>query len=135
MAQVSTRPDIDLDDDVLDIILHYPPLTADRHYITITVENGIVSLSGHTSNSISRKYLVDKVAEIPGVVGVNADGLYDDASINLEVGQVILPGVLANTRYGTVVLSGKLPPDGDAASVAMRVTEIAGVRRVVTTFM
>lgn len=135
MAQVSTRPDIDLDDDVLDIILHYPPLTADRHYITITVENGIVSLSGHTSNSISRKYLVDKVAEIPGVVGVNADGLYDDASLNLEVGQVILPGVLANTRYGTVVLSGKLPPDGDAASVAMRVTEIAGVRRVVTTFM
>lgn len=131
----ATRPDIDIDDDVLDIILRYPPLTADRHHINIKVEGGVVSLSGHTSNPISRKYLVDKVADIPGVVGVDADLLYDDASINLGAGQVIQPGVLANSRYGIVVLSGKVPPEVDAAALAQRVAEIAGVRRVVTAFM
>jgi osmotically-inducible protein OsmY len=135
MTQASARrPDIDIDDDVLDIILHYPPLAADRHHLTIRVENGIVSLSGHTSNPISRKYLVDKVAEIPGVVGVNADALYDDASINLNVGRMIPPGVLANTRYGIVVLSGKLPSDVNVDTLVGQVAEIAGVRRVVTGF-
>ena len=135
MTQASTRkPDIDIDDDVLSIILHYPPLTADRHHIHIKVQDGIVSLSGHTSNPISRKYLVDKVAEIPGLVGVSADMLYDEASISLKAGQVIPPGVLVNVRYGVVLLSGKLPPEVDADSLAMRVAEIPGVVRVVTNF-
>jgi osmotically-inducible protein OsmY len=134
MAQVSTRPDIDIDDDVLNIILHYPPLAADRHHIHIEVQDGTVSLSGHTSNPISRKYLVEKVAGIPGVIGVSADLLYDEASISLNAGQVISPGVLVNVRYGTVLLSGKVPADVDADALAMRVAEIPGVMRVVTTF-
>ena len=135
MTQASTRrPDIDIDDDVLSLILRYPPLAADRHHIHLKMQDGIVFLSGNTSNPISRKYLVDKVAEIPGVVGVNADGLYDEASISLAAGQVIPLGVLTNVRYGTVLLSGKLPPDADVDSVAMRVAGIPGVLRVVTTF-
>ena len=132
MASV-TRPDLDLDDDVLDIIVRYPPLAADRHHINIKVENGVIFLSGHTSTAISRRYLVDRVAEIPGVVGVNTDQLYDDPTIVREVGQVLPLGVIANSRYGNVVLSGNEPPDADA--LIERVAQIPGVRRVIPAFI
>jgi osmotically-inducible protein OsmY len=135
MAQApSTRPDIDIDDDVLNIILRYPPLAADHHHIRIHVENGVVHLSGHTSSPINRRYLLDRVIALPGVTEVLAGNLYDDVSISLEAGQVITTGVIANARYGTVVLSGTLLPDADADSVAMRVAQIPGVQRVVTAF-
>jgi osmotically-inducible protein OsmY len=135
MTQLSTlRPDIDIDDDVLSIILRYPPLAADRHHLHINVVNGVVHLSGHTATTISRRYLVERVSQIPGVVGVNADMLYDDVSVSLEAGQVVPPGVIANSRYGTVVLTGTLPPDADADTVAMRVAQLPGVKRVLTAF-
>jgi hypothetical protein len=133
MAQVA-RPDIDIDDDVLNIILRYPPLTNDRHHIDMWVEDGVVFLKGHTATPINRRYLLERISEIPDVVGVNADGFYDDANISLDVGQVVPPGVLANSRYGTVVLSGKLPADTDVDAIAMRVAQIPGVQRVITSF-
>lgn len=126
------RPDMDIDADVLDIILRYPPLVSDRHHIQVKVNDGVVALIGHTSTPINRGYLVDRVAALPGVVDVNAEALYDDANISLATGQVLPPGVIANTYYGTVVLSGKAPADVD--TVAMRVAQIPGVVRVVTTF-
>ncbi|HLU10298.1 MAG TPA: hypothetical protein VK003_11565, partial [Oceanobacillus sp.] len=95
--------------------------------------NGVIFLSGHTSTAISRRYLVDRVAEIPGVVGVNADQLYDDPTIVREVGQVLPLGVIANSRYGNVVLSGKEPPDADA--LVERIAQIPGVRRVIPAFI
>jgi hypothetical protein len=133
MTQYSTvRPDIDIDADVVDIIVRYPPLAMDRHHIQVKVENGVVYLSGHTTTPINRRYLVDRVAVLPGVIGVNADGLYDDVNISLAAGQLIPTGVIANSHYGTVVLSGKAPTDVDG--VAMRVAQIPGVVRVVTLF-
>ncbi|CAG1771662.1 hypothetical protein BAC2_01874 [uncultured bacterium] len=126
------RPDMDIDADVIDIILRYPPLVSDRHHIQVKVNDGVVSFIGHTSNPINRGYLVDRVMALPGVVDVNAEALYDDVNISLATGQVLPTGVIANTYYGTVVLSGKAPADVD--TVAMRVAQVPGVVRVVTTF-
>lgn len=133
MTQSSTiRPDMDIDDDVAGIIVRYPPLATDRHHIRVNVENGVVYLSGHTTTPINRRYLVDRVAALPGVVGISDEALFDDVSISLATGQAIPKGVIANSYYGTVVLSGKAPADVD--SVAMRVAQIPGVVRVVTMF-
>jgi osmotically-inducible protein OsmY len=133
MAQLSTvRPDMDIEEDVASIIARYPPLASDRHHIHVNAEDGIVYLSGNTSTPINRRYLVDRVLALPGVAGVNAEKLFDDATINLEVGQVIPTGVIANAHDGAVVLSGERPADPD--TLAQRIAQIPGVTRVVTIF-
>ena len=133
MTQVpDIRPDIDIEADVEDIIARYPPLTSDRHHIHVKADSGVVFISGNTTTPINRRYLVDRVLLIAGVREVNAEKLFDDASISLEAGQVIPQGVIANSYYGAVVLSGKAPADPDA--VAQRLVQIPGVVRVVTMF-
>lgn len=130
--QTTTRPDIDIEADIIDIILRYPPLAADRHHINITVQNGVVHVSGNTISGINRGYLLQQLATVPNVVGVDDTLFYDDNTITREAGQLIPTGVMVNTTYGVVVLSGKQPDDVD--TVAMKVAQIPGVVRVVTIF-
>ena len=135
MSEVrAERTDLDIEDDVERILAHYPPLTNDRHYIVVTVQNGVVTASGHTRTTITRRYLVNALAQIPDVSQVNADNLYNDDSIRLEIARLIPVGVIANMMYGTVILTGTLPSGANEAELVAAVDNVPGVRAVRTQF-
>jgi osmotically-inducible protein OsmY len=129
------RPDIDIHNDILDLIVHYPPLNADRHHIHVEVNNGAVVIHGHTRSPITLRYLLDVIDEVEGVQSVDASRFYSEEAIRLEAGRVIPPGVLVNNRYGTLVLSGKLPNGMTIDELVAAVSNIPGVERVVTEFL
>jgi osmotically-inducible protein OsmY len=130
----ATRPDIDVQDDIYDFVAHYPPLQADRHHFSVEVSDGNVILSGHVKSPITERYLVDRAKDVRGVGSVNSDRLYNEEEIRLEVGRRIPKGVIANTVYGTVILTGMPPQDKSAESVVNDVAQVPGVQRVVTQF-
>jgi len=128
------RPAIDIEEDIRDVIAHYPPLQADRRHIDLEVKNGEVTLSGHVKSLNTRRYFLDQVPAISGVRDVKSDRLYTEESIRLESGRRIPQGVIANAVYGTVVLTGTLPDGKTAEDVVKEVAQIDGVERVVTKF-
>jgi osmotically-inducible protein OsmY len=130
----ATRPDIDIQDDIYDFVAHYPPLQADRYHFSVEVSEGNVTLSGHVKSPIIEGYLVEHTKEVRGVLSVNSDRLYNEEEIRLEVGRRISTGVIANTVYGTVILTGKPPQNKSAEAVVNDVAQVAGVQRVVTQF-
>lgn len=130
-----TRPDIDIIEDIEDIIAHYPPAMRDRRHIHISAQAGHVTLTGNVMSPNTRAVLLEKIASVAGVQSVNADRLYDDESIRLDVGRLIESGsMFARIEYGTVVLSGYVPAGKTADEYARQVAQVSGVRRVVTTF-
>jgi osmotically-inducible protein OsmY len=130
----ATRPDIDIQNDIYDLVAHYPPLQADRHYFTVEVRDGKVTLSGHVKSPITEHYFADRVKDVPGVRSVNHDHLYNEEEIRLAVGRRIANGVIANALYGTVILTGTTPQDMSGDAVVNDVAQVAGVQRVVTQF-
>lgn len=134
-VQESTRQDPDILEAIQTIIARYPPLTADRHRIDVTVQAGVVILNGHVKTPITRLYLVERIAELEGVRGISADSLFDDETIRLEVGRRLPDGVIANVSYGVVVLSGHLPEGTASEQVAQVAGAVPGVNKVVTHFV
>jgi osmotically-inducible protein OsmY len=133
-ATHAPRPDVDIEEDIHNLIAHYPPLQADRHHFDIDVEDGIVIPHGHVQSLISRRYLLERVGAIRGVLSVNDEQLHAEETIRLETGQRIPTGVIANVVYGTVILTGTLPDGMSEAAVAQQVAQVPGVERVVTKF-
>lgn len=133
--RVEPRPDVDIYQDIEQIIVRYPPMVNDRHHIKTSVENGVVNLAGHLRSGITRRYLLDSVAQIPGVVSVDSSQLYDDEAMRLNVGQHIPSGVFVNVEIGLVILSGRQPPGTDAAKLIDQVKAAPGVRQVIAKFM
>ncbi len=129
-----SRPDVDIEADIQDLIAHYPPLQSDWHQLHISVTDGVVDLSGHTRSQISRTYLIQRVEEVRGVKAVSREQLYDEETIRREAGQRTPTGVFANARYGAVILTGSLPEGVDAVQVVNDVAQVAGVQQVVTKF-
>ncbi len=129
-----SRPDVDIEADIQDVIAHYPPLQSDWHQLHINVTGGVVALSGHTRSKVSRTYLIERVQALRGVTAVTREELYDEDTIRREVGQRTPTGVFANARYGTVILTGSLPEGVDATQVVNDVAQVAGVQQVVTKF-
>jgi len=127
------RPDVDIHADVNNLILHYPPLASDQHQIRILVANGVVHLGGHVRSTPSRRYLIDAIPTIQGVTGVNDAALYDEDMLRLEIGKVLPTGLQVNMRYGTAILSGKLP-DGTSEEELVKLASLPGVERVVVNF-
>jgi osmotically-inducible protein OsmY len=135
MAQPLTtaaRPDVDIVESIMEIIAHYPPLAADRPHLKIGVQSGHVVLSGHVRTPITRRYLLERVAEVADVTGVDSDHLYDEESIRLEVGAALPDGVMAAPRYGTVILTGALPGGDALDALIQRVGSVRGVDRIIT---
>lgn len=128
------RPDMDIEADIHGMIAHYPPLQQDRHQFKVDVYSGVVHFTGHVKSRISRTYLIDRAREVRGVRGVDYEQLFDEESIRMEAGRRIPPGVIANTEYGTLVLTGTPPAGTDGASIVAAVAQMPGVRQVVTRF-
>ncbi len=135
-TQVTTeRADMDIAEDIESLIAHYPPSRNDQRHIDVHVKNGHVTLTGHVQSPTTRRYLVVQIPSVEGVRSINADLLYDDESIRLDVGRGLPMGVqLARVYYGTVVLAGKLPQDITEASLIADVQAVACVAQVMTAF-
>jgi osmotically-inducible protein OsmY len=131
MAEVrAERTDIDIEADIERIMAHYPPLTHDRRFIHVTVQNGTVTVSGYTRTGITRRYLIEALTKIPDVARVDADRLYSDDAVRLEIGRLIPAGVIANVYYGVVVLTGAALNGANAANITAAVENVPGVRMV-----
>lgn len=128
------RQDQDILTDVHQVIIEYAPSAADQHQLHPIVSGGAVTLTGHVQSPITRRWLGEKLVNVNGVTTVDVSQLFSEEEIRLEVGRVIPAGLQANVRYGTVVLSGKLPAGHTEASLVARVATIPGVQRVVTDF-
>jgi osmotically-inducible protein OsmY len=94
----------------------------------------VATLSGHVKSPISRRYLLDRAAQVSGVRAVDGEGLFTEETIRLEAGRHIPSGVIANAYYGTVILTGKLPDGTSAAEIVNQLAQIPGVERVITKF-
>lgn len=130
----TARPDMDIHADVNNIIVHYPPLAADQHQIHIVVTNGMVTAAGHVKSQPNRRYLLDAIPRVNGVVGVNSAALYDEDTLRREAGQVLPAGVQVNMRYGTAILTGDLPEGATAEDMFALLTNIPGIEKIVTQF-
>jgi osmotically-inducible protein OsmY len=133
-AVASQREDSLIQADIDHLIATYPPLAKDRRAIHVTVENGVITVSGHVQTANTRRYLLDHLAVIEGVSAVYAEHFYDDLGIRLDVSKVIPLGIQANVRYGAVILSGEPPQDVSIEDVADRVLAVPGVVKVISGF-
>ena len=129
-----TRQDQDILTDVHQVIIEYPPSASDQHQIHPLISGGRVVLTGHVQSPITRRWLSEKLVNVNGVTAVDVSQLFSEEEIRLEVGRVIPAGLQANVRYGTVVLSGKLPAEQTETTLVSRVATIPGVQRVMTDF-
>jgi len=129
------RADEDILEEIDDLIADYPPLVQDRHRIHISVEQGVVTVSGHTRTNITHSYLLRLLDKVDGVVGVNADEFYSDADLRLEISHLIPVGVIANVSYGVVILTGRLPEETTEDELVAAIAEIDGVRAVRAQFI
>ena len=133
MAETSARPqraDMDILESIEDLICEYPPLVQDRHYFHVEVEQGTVTVSGYTRTTITRHMLVESLADVEGVVAVNAERFYSDAKIRLQISHGIPLGVIANVNYGVVILTGRLPVGTTETALVAAIEAVEGVRAV-----
>lgn len=130
----TTRPDADIQEDIRDMIAHYPPLNMDRHHLKVEVDAGHLTITGHVKAPSTHRYMLEMLPTVEGVMDVNASAFFNDEAIRLELGHVVPPGVLVNVEYGAVILSGHLPAGVDEAELIQRVKAAAGVRQIVTAF-
>ena len=133
-AVVTLRADELIEADIRHLIATYPPLTADRTALHTSVEGGIVTVSGHVMSANTLRYFLSRLAAIPGVATVNAEGLYDDTSVRLDVSRILPPGLQANVRHGHVILSGDPPLEMPIEAVADRILALTGVLKVISGF-
>jgi osmotically-inducible protein OsmY len=134
-SPISQRDDTAVLSDIHHLIATYPPLTKDRHALQVTVQKGAVTVSGHVQTPSTRRYFLDKLAQLPGVSAVKSDEFYEDQTLRIEVGKIIPVGVIvARVQYGVVVVSGQLPDGMTEEDLGRHIQTVPGVKRVVTAF-
>lgn len=129
------RPDVDIMQDIENVIVHYPPMVHDRHQVHISVQDAIVTISGHTRTGVTHYYLKETISRVPGVRGVLTANFYNDEAVRRDVGAVIPVGVFTNVEHGHVILTGRLPAGTDQDSLRQAVGAVPGVQGVHTRFI
>ncbi|GAB4522923.1 MAG: hypothetical protein OHK0046_36160 [Anaerolineae bacterium] len=132
MAELTMRPDIDIEEDLHDVVRAYPPLNHDRRNYKFDVKDGVVTLTGHVKGKPTYEYVLNAVPLVSGVRSFEAARFYNDDDLRLDVGQVVPPGVLVTMEYGSAILSGHLPEDASIEDVVRAVARVPGVHRVLT---
>jgi osmotically-inducible protein OsmY len=126
------RHDLDIREDIYRLMSHYPPLNHDRHQIEVEVEDGVVKLRGYARSRPTYRYLLDHIPSIRGVRAVDADELFCDEILRLDLGRLVPYGVIVNLEYGTAILTGRLPEDYSIEKLVKQIAQVRGVHRVVT---
>ncbi len=132
---VTSRPDADIMADIEHSIVIYPPMMNDRHHVSFYVEDGNVTLKGHTRTSITKRYLIETVKTLDGVKEVDASGFYSDEVTRIDIGQFVPNGVFSNVEYGVAILTGSIDDDSAAAALVNTVQAMPSVRAVRSKFM
>ena len=131
---VTQRADELIADDIRHLIATYPPLAADRTAIQWSVQDGAVTATGHVMSANTRHFFLSGLQAIPGVSSIDAERLYDDNAVRLDVSRILPPGLQANVRHGYVILSGEHPADMSIEAIADRILALPGVLKVVSGF-
>jgi len=130
-----SRSDLYIKHDIDHLETSYPPLVNDRHQVEITINEGVITVSGYVKSYPTVEYILSQFPKVEGVTSVNSDDLYVDESIRREAGKVIAPGVSINVEYGSVIISGLLTEGFDSELLVKQVSSVEGVRRIVTSFV
>jgi hypothetical protein len=135
-SQSTTRPDLDIEMDIQDLIAHYPPLAHDQHHFRCEVNNGVVWVTGNLKSRVTQQYLLTQLPKIDGVREVQGQGLVNDDHVSRDVGKLVPTGVFVNVEYGIVKLTGRLEEgtsiDGLVDKISQQVT---GIKRIYTSFI
>ena len=126
----AARPDIDIEQDLPHVFNGYPPLQHDRSRLSISVEDGVITLTGHVKTAQAREYFAREAAKIKGVKSVDVSETYDDEALSIKSGQVTPVGVYTMVSYGAVVLTGERPEGVTDEQLVAKVEQIPGVRKV-----
>ncbi|MBN8590354.1 MAG: BON domain-containing protein [Anaerolineae bacterium] len=132
---VKARSDQEIREEIGRLIAHYPPLQKDRNAFHVQVNGGQVVVSGHVSSPNIRTYFINLLPQVEGVTEVQADHLYDDQTIKLEVARRLPIGLkVAQVHWGQVILTGEPPAGMPDDVMAASVSGIPGVNRVIAAF-
>jgi osmotically-inducible protein OsmY len=130
---VTTRPDVDIELDLQQIIRNYPPLNNDRHHLYVTVSNGDVTVRGNIKTPMNRRVLASRFRNESGVRSIDVDELYDDETIRQRAGKIVPSGALVTSDYGILVVAGTIDEDV-TTTIVPQLEKILGVKKVVTAF-
>lgn len=131
---VNNITDIDIEAAIHHAMTAYPPLMHDRHRVMLTIEDGVVTVSGYVKSAITGNFLLNTLRSVDGVKDVVVEAFYNDDAIRLDVGHAVPPGVMVRMEYGAVILSGNLPDGVEPEGIVKQVGLVPGVHRVLTTF-
>jgi hypothetical protein len=131
-STTTQRPDMDIEADLQELLVLYPPLAHDRHRLRYTVQDGHITIAGHVLSRVTHHYLVNNLPLLDGVQSVDTSQLYQDEDIRIDIGRLMPFGIFVNVEYGTVKLTGKLPPDTTVEGLVNQAMTVPGVERVVT---
>jgi osmotically-inducible protein OsmY len=126
----TSRPDVDIEEEVARLIRSYPPLQMSRPYFSYQSVNGVLHLHGNVRTPQARRVLVDNAGKIPGVMQVEQTDLHDDEALRIAIGQFLPAGIFATVHGGVVSLTGRKLEQADAQALIDKVQTTAGVRRV-----
>ena len=129
-VQITTRPDLDIEEDITLALRNYSPLKAARGFLTYQSIHGHVKVSGNVGSLPTKQVLLNAIKKIPGVLACDSSDLHDDEEIRLAVGQLVPDGLQVNVQCGTVILIGTLPDN--SPELLDKVHAVPGVRKVVT---
>jgi len=106
----------------------------------VSVQDGIVTLTGTVGSMIMKRIIVDEVSRLPGVRAVQANEFYDDTSLQLVVARALASNpsthladdqVYIHVHHGRVVLTGRVSSSAKREAIEETAAAVPGVRGVV----
>lgn len=112
--------------------------TIDNDSFSVSVENGVVYLTGHLIRASNRKLIEDVVRFVPGVVAVN-NNLILDSDLTIQVARALAgdkhtcPLIFPVTCFqGWIYLGGEVPTEELQLAAEKVAGQVSSVRGVVT---
>jgi osmotically-inducible protein OsmY len=132
------RSDADLTSAIRQTIANLAPIAGfEDRYIRVSVEDGVVTLTGHTTSQSLADQVEAAVAAVPGVLDVN-NLLVPDDVIALDVAAALATeprtrpySIEVRVRLGVVTLTGEVPDPVIAQSATEVAARVPTVRAIV----
>jgi osmotically-inducible protein OsmY len=134
----SAIPDLDIQEAAANAIDRLTIVRETRSPIEVSVEQGVVTLTGLIFTETMRRVILYNVSVIPGVRQV-VDRLYTDAQLQVAVAQALAgdptvglrqPGIWVTAYHGVVSLSGTVQNENEQAAAIAAARSVPGIRAV-----
>lgn len=143
MTQIEAADaDVNIDEAVMEAVAGLNMVRESRAPITVTVERGVVTLTGIVLSESMKRAVLYQAATTPGVVKV-IDNLYEDPVLRQAVAAALAgdpitgphqPSITITCYLGMVTLTGPALPDGVQSKAREIIASIPGVREVFARF-